>query len=79
MISKMKMNKLQKYKPIKIHHILYSYGWWFGSTFFFFKRGLVIVPVYAECKNAIYASNGEIIGHGDTHSWSESRQKENKQ
>ena len=53
--------KFSKYKPIKIHHILYGYGWWFGKTFFFFKGGLVIVPIYAECGNAIYAKSGKLI------------------
>ena len=70
---------MKKYKPIRIHHLYYGYGYWWGSYFFFIgKHSTVfsIMPMYIECHRAVYANNGHIIGNGDTLSWSESRQKE---
>ena len=70
---------MKKYKPIRIHHIFYGYGYWWGSSFFFigkYSACFAIVPMWLEHRRAIYASNGESIGSGDTLSWSKSRQKE---
>lgn len=66
---------MKKYLPIKIHHIYFSYGWWWGNKAFFLKS-FSIVPISYICTDAIYASNGRIIGHGDTESWSTRRQNE---
>lgn len=71
---------MSKYKPIKIFHIVYGYGYWWGSYFFFIGKHSVqfaIVPMAMEHLKAIYANNGRNIWHGDTLSWSESRQHEN--
>lgn len=70
---------MKKYKPIRIHHLYYGYGYWWGSYFFFMGKHstvFAIVPMFRECHYAMYANNGNIIGNGDTLSWSESRQKE---
>lgn len=70
---------MKKYKPIRIFHLYYGYGYWWGSYFFFIGKhstALAIVPMFRECCYAIYASNGNKIDHGDILSWSESRQKE---
>ena len=70
---------MKKYKPIRIHHLYYGYGYWWGSYFFFIDKrstAFAIMPMSNECRYAIYANNGNIIGSGDTLSWSESRQKE---
>ena len=70
---------MKKYMPIRIHHLYYGYGYWWGSYFFFIDKhstAFAIVPMCMECQYAIYANNGHIIGHGDTLSCSESRQKE---
>lgn len=70
---------MKKYKPIRIHHIFYGYGYWWGNYFFFIGKHstcFAIVPMYRECLGATYAKNGHIIGHGDALSWSESRQWE---
>lgn len=73
------MKKLKNYKPIKVHHITFGYGYWFCSHVYFFKRGngFAIIPIFFICRDCIYESNGHIVGHGDTASWSEARQKEN--
>ena len=67
---------MKKYKPIRIHHLYYGYGYWWGSYFFFIGKhstDFAIVPMCRECHYAIYANNGNIIDNGDTLSWSESR------
>ena len=68
---------MKKYLPIKIHHIYFSYGWWFGSKAFF-PNSFTIVPISYICNDTIYTSNGNIIGNGEINSWSISRQNENK-
>lgn len=70
---------MKKYKPIRIHHLYYGYGYWWGSYFFFIGKhstAFAIMPMWRECHYAMYANNGFIIDNGDTLSWSESRQKE---
>lgn len=70
---------MKKYKPIRIHHLYYGYGYWWWSYFFFIGKHstvFAIMPMWRECRYAVYASNGHTIGNGDTLSWSESRQKE---
>ena len=70
---------MKKYKPIRIHHLYYGYGYWWGSYFFFIGRHstvFAIMPMCHHCHYAAYASNGHTIGNGDIFSWSESRQKE---
>lgn len=70
---------MKKYKPIRIHHLYYGYGYWWGRYFFFIGKhstNFTIMPMWMECHRATYANNGNTIGHGDTLSWSESRQKE---
>ena len=62
--------KLKKYLPIKVHHIYYSYGWWYADKLFFFEKKIIpiiIVPMCMEFKKTTYA-NGKNIG-GGTHSW----------
>ena len=71
---------MSKYKPIKIFHIYYGYGYWWGRYFFFIGKHSVqfaIVLMAMEHLKAIYANNGHNIWHGDVLSWSESRQHEN--
>lgn len=72
--------KISKYKPIRIFSIEYGYGWWWKNYFYFVGKGSVafaIVPMWRYCCIVEYAfDNGGIIGHGDTCSWSESRQKQ---
>lgn len=70
---------MKKFLPIKIHHIFYGYGYWWWDYFLFIGKHstcFAVVPMCRECTNAIYGLNGKIIGHGDTLSWSESRQRE---
>lgn len=67
---------LSKYKPIKIFHDHFSYGWWFGSYFFFLRKNrFAIVPMWYLCAVTTYA-NGKLIGHGTKYSWCEDRQHE---
>ena len=71
---------MKKYKPIRIHHINYGYGYWWGSYFFFIGRQatcFAIVPMFMECDKTIYTHNGLSVGRGDTLSWSASRQRVN--
>ena len=61
---------IKKYAPIKVHHIYYSYGWWYADKLFFFEKKIIpiiIVPMCMEFKKTTYA-NGKNIG-GGTHSW----------
>ena len=70
---------MKKYKPIRIHHLFYGYGYWWGNYFFFIGKhstGFAIVPMCGDHHRAIYANNGHAIENGDTLSWSKSRQKE---
>ena len=65
-----------KYKPIEIFHDHFSYGWWFGSYFFFLRKNrFAIVPMWYLCAVTTYA-NGKLIGHGTKYSWCEDRQRE---
>ena len=70
---------IERYLPIRIHHIYFAYGWWWGEKFYFFSRkyGLEMMSMAKESKDAIYARNGNCIGNGDTCSWSKDRQREN--
>ncbi len=73
---------MKKYIPIKVFHIQFGYGYWFGSKMYFFGKGstcFAIVPISFICKDTIYASNGNIVGHGDIDSWSITRQREAKE
>lgn len=74
---------MKRYKPIKIFHIKYGYGWWFGNYFFFIGKGSTmfgIMPMFMEFHCSEYVGKHEhfAILDGDTCSWSESRQKELK-
>lgn len=76
------MKRLKLYKPIKVHHLKFGFGWWFGKRVYFISKHsttFAIVPLSFICTDSIYASNGNIIGHGDCDSWSEIRQKENNE
>lgn len=42
---------IKKYLPIKIHHIYFSYGWWFGSKAFFLNS-FTIVPISYICNDS---------------------------
>lgn len=67
---------LSKYKPIKIFHDHFSYGWWFGSYFFFLgKNRFAIVPMWFLYAVTTYA-NGKLIGRGTKYSWCEDRQRD---
>lgn len=73
------MINIKQYLPIRIFHTYYSYGWWWGSKFYFFKRGFFRVCMAKNCHEAEYASNGHIIGHGEIDSWSPKRQQESRE
>lgn len=73
--------KISKFKPIRIFCPEYGYGWWWKNYFYFVGKGstaFAIVPMYRYCNGVEYAfdKGGVIIGHGDTLSWSDSRQKQ---
>ena len=71
---------MKRYRPIKIHHIYFGYGYWWRDYFFFIGKHstcFAIVPMAKEHGNAIYASNGNAIERGDIMSWSKQRQNEN--
>ena len=68
---------MKRFLPIRIHHIYYSYGWWWGRKFYFFEDGLYIVSMAKEAFSAIYANNGGTIGNGAVSSWDKTRQNEN--
>lgn len=70
--------KISKFKPIRIFSIEYGYGWWWKNYFYFGSTAFAIVPMYRYCLGVEYVfdKGGRIIGHGDTCSWSESRQRE---
>ena len=39
---------MKKYMPIRIHHLYYGYGYWWGSYFFFIDKhstAFAIVPI----------------------------------
>ena len=71
---------MKKYLPIKVHHIYFGYGWWWGSKVYFrdkiYGGGIFIVPLAKECKKMVYANNGKLIGDGMVMSWEQSRQRE---
>ena len=71
---------MRKYKPIKIFHIHYGIGYWWGSYIFFFiskyTSHFAIIPMYVEYDKIIYVHNWQRVKSGDTLSWSESRQRE---
>ncbi|MBR6031316.1 MAG: hypothetical protein IKP36_05065 [Bacteroidaceae bacterium] len=70
---------MKKYRPIKVFHIQFGYGYWFGEKVYFFGKGsttFAIVPLSFICKDTCYASNNNLVGHGDCDSWSENRQKD---
>lgn len=69
---------MKKYFPIKIFSIYFAYGWWWGKYFFFFGKhstAFGIIPMYFHLHYCTYM-NGKAIEHGDTLSWSPSRQRE---
>ena len=69
---------MKRFLPIRIHHIYYSYGWWWGRKFYFFDiiYGLNIVDMSREYHNAIYANNYRKIGGGRILSCDKTIQKE---
>ncbi|MBQ8709386.1 MAG: hypothetical protein IJ550_02225 [Bacteroidaceae bacterium] len=74
------MKKLKRYKPIKVFSIYFGYGWWLGKRVYFVGKhstAFAILPLAYICKDIEYASNGRIVGSGDTASWSKARQNEN--
>lgn len=77
------MKKLfRKFKPIKVFSIQFAYGYWWGKRVYFIGKHcttFAIIPIFFICKDCIYDSNGNIVGHGDTDSWSEQRQMENRE
>lgn len=38
--------RLRYYKPIKIFHLNFGYGWWWGSCLWFWKIKFAIIPVF---------------------------------
>ena len=72
---------MRKYLPIKIHHIYFGNGLWFGSKVYFrdgVYGGLNILPIEYICTTSCYRSNWRRIGDGDIKSWSQSRQRQNE-
>ena len=69
---------IKKYLPIRIHHIKFAYGYWFGANFYFWCKGPVIVPMWHEFHNAVYAYSGNKIENGTINSWDDERSYENK-
>ena len=70
---------MKKYLPIKVPHIYFGSGWWWGSKGYFRDRiygGIFIVPLAKECQKMCYAHNGKLIGDGMVMSWEQSRQRE---
>ena len=66
------LKRFKKYLPIRIHHIKYSYGWWFGDAFFFFEKHwcpIKIVPMCLEFHNAVFAKTGKTIIANSMFSW----------
>lgn len=67
---------MRKYFPIKIFSIRLGYGWWWGTHFYFFKKkAFAIIPCWLHLHDCTYL-HGKGIEHGDTASWSDSRQHE---
>lgn len=65
------IERLKKYLPIKIHHIMYSYGWWIGDKFIFFEKHWIpfnVMPMSLEYKRTTFAKGKNIDG-GSTKSW----------
>lgn len=65
------MLMFKKFLPIKVHHIYFSYGWWWKNKLYFLSKidGLSIVPMEKEIGDYVYAKNGKLVEHGDTISW----------
>ena len=73
--------KLKRFLPIEVHHLLYSYGWWFGDKIIFFEKHwipFIIVPSYSEHHNCVFVKNGKEIEAGYTHSWNRYYEQFNK-
>jgi hypothetical protein len=70
---------MKKYFPIRIFSITFGYGWWWGSHFFFLKKGVfAIMPMWFHYNKCEY-KNGKAIEGGTTHSWDEERQREKQE
>ena len=69
---------MKRFLPIRIHHIYFGYGWWWGKKFYFFSRkyGLEMMFMAWGCKDAIYVQNCKRIGDGPVYSWNKIRQRE---
>ena len=65
---------MKRFKPIKVFHLNFCYGWWFGITVFF--RNCVIVPFWYVCDDLEYTSIGKNIGQGDCYSCSKERKEQ---
>lgn len=72
------MWNIKKYLPIRIHHIIYGYGYWFGARFYFWHKGPIIVPMWNEHNNAVYSYSLERIERGCVDSWGDERSRERK-
>ena len=72
---------IKRYSPIRVHNIRFGYGYWWGEKVYFIgKRStcFAIIPISYIVMDTIYASNEEIVGHGDIASWSKNRQRESR-
>lgn len=70
---------IKRYNPIRVHHIYFGYGYWWGEKVYFIGKGstcFAIMPISYIVMNTIYASNGKKVGNGDCDSWSEIRYRE---
>ena len=72
------MLEFKKYLPIRIHHINFGYGYWFGANFYFWCKGPVIVPMWHELHKVVYAYSGNKIEDGMVNSWDDERAYQNK-
>lgn len=73
------MEIMKKYLPIRIFSIRLGYGWWWGTHFYFFKKkAFTIMPCWLCMDDCTY-EHGTAINHGDSTSWSISRQREKEE
>lgn len=63
---------MKRFKPIKVFHLNFGYGWWFGSKVFF--PVFTIVPFWFVRENLEFVSTGKSISTGNNYSWSKERQ-----
>ena len=62
---------MKKFLPIKVHHVIFGYGIWWGCKVYYWNNnyGFIVIPSSYCVGGMIVVKNGEKTTNGKLKSW----------